>query len=95
MLGRLFGAEDTALDQTDVILTITPYIIRTIPVTPNDDKPLWVDVDEPPSGNGVMGLLEEEMLGRDLNVRDAERALQARRPQDQGGNQNPLIHLTF
>jgi len=42
-----------------------------------------------------MGLLEEEMLGRDLNVRDAERALQARQPQDQGGNQNPLIHLTF
>ncbi|MGA2587951.1 MAG: secretin N-terminal domain-containing protein [Candidatus Aminicenantales bacterium] len=95
VLGRLFGAEDTSLDQSDVILTITPYIIRTIPVTPNDEKPLWVDVDEPPSGNGVMGLLEEEMLGRDLNVRDAERALQARRPQDQGGNQIQLLPANF
>ncbi len=87
VLGRLFGTEDTTLEQTDVILTITPYIIRTIPVTAEDDKPFWVDVE---TGATASGVFEEELLGRPLDIRDVERALQARRPQDQGANQITL-----
>ncbi len=45
LLGRLFSAEDTTLEQTDVVLTITPYIIRTLPVTEEDRKPIWVDIE--------------------------------------------------
>lgn len=44
LLGRLFSAEDTTIEQTDVILTITPYIIRTLPLTEEDRKPIWVDI---------------------------------------------------
>jgi len=43
-LGRLFSSEDTTIEQTDVILTITPYIIRSLPIGPEDQKPVWVDL---------------------------------------------------
>ena len=93
VLGRLFGAEDTTLEQTDVILTITPYIIRSIPLTAEDDKPLWVDVD---TGSTASGVFEEELLGRPLDIRDMERALQARRPQqDLGSNQITLSPANY
>jgi len=45
VLGRLFGAEDTTIEQTDMILTITPYIIRSIPWSDEDRKPLWVELE--------------------------------------------------
>jgi len=44
ILGGLFSSTDQAIQQTDVILTITPYIIRTIPISEEDLKPLWVDL---------------------------------------------------
>ncbi len=44
ILGRLFSSTDLTIQQTDVILTITPYIIRTVPVSEEDLKPLWVDL---------------------------------------------------
>jgi general secretion pathway protein D len=42
ILGGLFSGTDNTIQQTDVILTITPHIIRTIPLTEEDMKPLWV-----------------------------------------------------
>ncbi len=45
LLGNLFSSTENKIDQTDVILTITPYIIRTVPMTEEDAKPLWVDVE--------------------------------------------------
>jgi len=46
VLGSLFSNTDKTIQQTDVILTITPYIIRTIPVSKEDATPLWVGVGE-------------------------------------------------
>ena len=85
LVGRLFGAEDSTRDQTDVILTITPYIIRAVPLTPEDAKPFWVDVDMPPTG-GLQGGLEENILDRETDLRQAELALRQRRPQEIGPN---------
>ncbi len=45
ILGRLFSNTYTNIEQTDVILTITPYIIRSVPLTEEDSKPVWVDVE--------------------------------------------------
>jgi len=45
LLGHLFSSTEKTIDQTDVILTITPYIIRTVPMTEEDSRPLWVDVE--------------------------------------------------
>lgn len=45
ILGNLFSATQKTIEQTDVILTITPHIIRSIQVSEEDMKPLWVDPD--------------------------------------------------
>jgi general secretion pathway protein D len=84
-LGRLFGSEDTTIEQTDVIMTITPYIIRAVKSGPEDTKPIWVDVDAPASG-AAGGVFEEDMLDRDLNPEAAQRALQQRRGSDLAAN---------
>ena len=85
LIGRLFGAEDSTREQTDVILTITPYIIRAVPLTPEDAKPLWVDVDAPAS-NASQGVFEENIMDREIDLRQAELSLRQRRPQELGMN---------
>jgi len=80
LLGRLFGAEDKSREQTEVILTITPYIVRSIPLSTEDEKALWVDV-ETPSG-GSQGEMEADVMERPLNALDAERAQMRRRVQE-------------
>jgi len=85
VVGRLFGAEDSTREQTDVILMITPYIIRSVPLTPEDSKPLWVDV-ETTASTASQGVFEENILSRDINPAQAEAALRQRRPQELGAN---------
>jgi len=45
LLGQLFSRTQKQVEQSDVILTITPYIVRPVPVTDEDSKPLWVESD--------------------------------------------------
>ncbi len=45
LLGHLFGSTKKQIEQTDVVLTITPHIIRSIEISEEDAKPLWVDPD--------------------------------------------------
>ncbi|HOW84713.1 MAG TPA: secretin N-terminal domain-containing protein [Candidatus Aminicenantes bacterium] len=45
LLGNLFAATKKEVQQTDVVLTITPHIIRDVELTEEDAKPLWVDPD--------------------------------------------------
>jgi general secretion pathway protein D len=52
VLGSLFSATQRTIEQTDVILTITPHIIREIEITEDDAQALWVDPD---SLSGVTG----------------------------------------
>lgn len=44
IVGSLFSSTDHTIHQTDVILTITPHIIRTIPISKDDLKPLWANL---------------------------------------------------
>lgn len=48
VLGRLFSSTESTTQQTDVIMTITPYIIRMMPFSEEDQKPLWVNLGEAP-----------------------------------------------
>jgi len=96
LLGRLFSAEDTTIEQSDVILTITPYIIRTVPITAEDAKPLWVDVDTSALEAGVGSILEDDLMARQINPGAAERALQARNlPGPGGSNAVQLLPANF
>ncbi len=83
-LGRLFSAEDTTVDQSDVIMTITPYIIRSLQLGPDDTKPIWLDVDTTsPAAAG--GLINEEGL-RDPEALDIQRSEQLRRATESAPN---------
>jgi general secretion pathway protein D len=75
VLGRLFSSEDTTIEQTDVILTITPYIIRQVPVTAEDTKPLWIELEGISTGDRAMrGMTEEEMIEEAMALEEEEAA---------------------
>ncbi|MBN1939375.1 MAG: hypothetical protein JW843_07305 [Candidatus Aminicenantes bacterium] len=52
LLKRLFGSEDATIEQTDIIMTITPHIIRSVPMEKGDSDVLWVDLD-PTAGSSA------------------------------------------
>lgn len=68
IIGSLFSNTDQTIQQTEVILTITPYIIRPFNISKQDTEPIWVNLYSTPSSasaGGVrmpdQGLLDEEM----------------------------------
>jgi general secretion pathway protein D len=59
ILGNLFSATQKTIEQTDVILTITPHIIRSIQISDEDAKPLWVDPDNLSGVTGAGGSMRD------------------------------------
>ena len=62
ILGGLFSSTDQTVQQTDVILTITPHIIRTMPLSEEDMKPLWVGLESVTPTEGRADLPPEEAI---------------------------------
>ncbi len=88
IIGSLFSNTDQRIQQTDVILTITPYIIRTIPLGKEDSKPVWVNPQEvSPPAVATLREPEEEALEMGL---EEERELR-RQPREEAGKN--LIYL--
>jgi general secretion pathway protein D len=79
ILGSLFSSTDLTIQQTDVILTITPYIIRTIPLSEEDKKPLWVDLGGISPATGEREAPPEGALAERRARRTAEVENMARR----------------
>jgi general secretion pathway protein D len=71
LLGNLFAATKKEIQQTDVVLTITPHIIRDIAFTEEDGKPLWVDPD---NLSGVTGGAASPAAAGAARGRDADAA---------------------
>jgi len=80
ILGGLFSGTDNTIQQTDVILTITPRIIRTIPLTEEDMKPLWVGLEGITSSERTVERTPEESR---LRARAEEATEAGRRGQNQ------------
>jgi general secretion pathway protein D len=59
LVGGLFSTSQKTIEQTDVILTITPHIIRSIQITDEDTKPFWVDPDNLSGVTGAGGALRD------------------------------------
>ena len=59
LIGGLFSTSQKTIEQTDVILTITPHIIRSLQITDEDTKPLWVDPDNLSGVTGTGGALRD------------------------------------
>lgn len=45
-LGRIFGNTNTRRTETDIVLTLTPYIVRIPDITEDDLTTLWVGTEE-------------------------------------------------
>lgn len=83
ILGRLFSSTDQVIQQTDVILTITPYIIRTVPLSEEDLKPLWVDLGGiSPAASARRGPPEEALAERRARQRTEVEDMARRREQN-------------
>jgi general secretion pathway protein D len=59
LLGNLFSNTDQEIQQTDVVMTLTPYIIRSIPINDEDARPVWMNVGEKIS-SGLSGEVSQE-----------------------------------
>ncbi len=68
IIGALFSYTDQEIQQTDVIMTITPHILRSIPLGPEDYAPIWLPL-EGISGSEGGGRLPR-IRGRDSSATD-------------------------
>jgi general secretion pathway protein D len=89
LLGNLFGVTQKTIEQTDVVMTITPHIVRKLEITDEDLKPLWVDPD---NLSGVTGAGGAAAAGRD-DAAMAEEEPAA--PEDAGGSTVYLSPASF
>jgi general secretion pathway protein D len=52
ILGKLFAENEHEITETDVVLALSPHIIRELKITPEDEKMLWLGIDEQQQGPG-------------------------------------------
>ena len=62
-IGRLFGKTTSNLKRSDVMLTLTPHIIRTPEITAGDLMPIWVGTESNISFRGGTPRVESEAEG--------------------------------
>jgi len=89
LLGGIFSSNERTVQQTDVIMTITPYIIRTKPVSEEDLEPLWVDL------SGIFSsAIGPGGIQRDVEMRDAElrRMQEQERPGVEEGRNSLMLN---
>ncbi len=94
LLGGLFSSNERSVQQTDVIMTITPYIIRTKPIREEDHEPLWVDLRGIISSATAPGEMQREEEMRDISLRRMQEE-QARQETDEGRNSLMLNPANF
>ena len=46
-LGKLFAANEKEVQESDVVVALSPHIIRNLKITPDDEKMLWMGIEEP------------------------------------------------
>ncbi|KAB2958255.1 MAG: hypothetical protein F9K16_13795, partial [Thermoanaerobaculia bacterium] len=63
IIGRLFGRSSVDVKRTDVMLTLTPHIIRTPDVTSADLLPIWVGTESNITFRGGSPRVESEAEG--------------------------------
>lgn len=91
VLGGLFSSTEKTIQQWDVLMTITPYIIRSIPLTEDDLKPLWVNMGTPLVSSGDSPSDEEEPTLERMGAQGRE----AQDAQERGQNRIDLSPANF
>lgn len=69
ILGRLFSNTNQTIQQKEVIMTITPYIIRPFKISKQDTDPIWVNLYSPSSSStgGVQRMPDAGLMDNELN----------------------------
>ena len=88
ILGNLFSATKKQIEQTDLVMTITPHIIRPVEISEEDGKPLWVDPDN------LSGVTGSGATGAALEARESA-ADQPAEPEDTGASTVFLSPASF
>lgn len=93
IIGDLFSNTDQQVTQTDVIMTITPHIIRMVPLTDKDDEALWINVKAQPSG--ASGGRGDRRSDRDepFDLLQRERAEAVSQSREEQQNQSDRLNL--
>jgi general secretion pathway protein D len=96
ILGRLFSNKRTDAQRTDVILTLTPHIIRNAEITEEDLLPIWVGTEQNMTFRGGSPRIESDVEGpfetgeetpeeiQDAIRRRLQRLPRGLRPEDSG-----------
>ncbi len=63
LLGRLFSKKRSQNARTDIVLTLTPHIIRRADITPEDLLPIWVGTEQNVTFRGGSPRIESEAEG--------------------------------
>jgi general secretion pathway protein D len=53
ILGKIFAANEKEVKETDVVLALSPHIIRNLEITPEDQKMLWLGIEGQQQGGGI------------------------------------------
>jgi len=91
LLGGLFSSSDQTIQQTDVIMTITPYIIRTLPLDEKDLEPLWIGLRGVTASRRARRLLPEEEL-QDPRLRRQRRLEEEERRREEAGQNQVFLN---
>jgi general secretion pathway protein D len=76
-IGRLFSRNDTTDRRTDLVLTMTPHIIRIPDITEEDLAPMWVGTGNNLTFRGVSPRIESQGGGGDPFVSRSEQQFNA------------------
>lgn len=50
VIGKIFAANDVTIEQTDIVISLSPHIIRGLDVNPEDEKMLWLGIEPEAAG---------------------------------------------
>jgi general secretion pathway protein D len=99
IIGSLFGTTNRTIDQTDLILTVTPYVIRALPRTAEDDQPLWIELEGISSASQGGAPRSEREMGEEMRMADESGRLpgaeEEAEKEDQGDGQISLDPANF
>jgi len=80
ILGKLFGASGKSIQQTDLIFSITPRVIRRVDIRPEDEEPIWSDIQttaqsgtREPSERTPRGFTPRRRAGNSVIIAPAKR----------------------
>jgi general secretion pathway protein D len=45
-LGKLFASNEKEVRETDIVLALSPHVVRNLTITPDDEKMLWLGIEE-------------------------------------------------